>query len=468
MANVKISELPNATSLSNGDSFPVVQGGVTKQAARSVLFASPTFTGTTTAAILTATGDVTFDGGAFVFNESGADKDARFEGDTDANLLFLDASTDRVGIGTATPVAKLAIDAGANALAINFNSTDASGVYARFQNSGISIGDLGAGASVLSSGAAGDFAITSRSGNLVFGTGTDERMRLDSSGNLGIGTSSPSTKLHVNTGAAGYGITVAASTQTSRTYQFGVDSNSSLAIYDSTAAAQRLILDQSGNVGIGTSSPAAKLDVNGPASVTSFTGSTRLGFTVKGSTAATDYSGIDFSGNSQTVPTARIGVLSDAGGSKLVFGTSNNYSTGITNTAVAIDASGNLYCQGVYANTTGSAANVFVASNGLLQRSTSSLKYKTDVQNALHGLAEVMQLRPVTYKGKTDGDKIFGGLIAEEVDAVGLTEFVQYAEDGSPDALAYGNMVSLLVKAIQEQQALITALTARVAALEAN
>ena len=42
----------------------------------------------------------------FVFNEAGADKDARFEGDTDPNLLFTDASTDRVGIGTNTPTAK--------------------------------------------------------------------------------------------------------------------------------------------------------------------------------------------------------------------------------------------------------------------------------------------------------------------------------------------------------------------------
>jgi hypothetical protein len=58
------------------------------------------------------------------------------------------------------------------------------------------------------------------------------------------------------------------------------------------------------------------------------------------------------------------------------------------------------------------------------------------------------------------GDR-FGGLIAEEVHAVGLTEFVQYAEDGSPDALAYGNMVSLAFKAIQEQQAIIESLKAR-------
>jgi hypothetical protein len=48
-------------------------------------------------------------GDTLVFNEAGADKDARFEGDTDANLLFTDASTDRVGIGTNTPTAKLQV-----------------------------------------------------------------------------------------------------------------------------------------------------------------------------------------------------------------------------------------------------------------------------------------------------------------------------------------------------------------------
>ena len=57
----------------------------------------------TIAGDLTATGDISFDGGTFVFNESGADKDFRIEGDTAANLFIADASTDRIGIGTATP-----------------------------------------------------------------------------------------------------------------------------------------------------------------------------------------------------------------------------------------------------------------------------------------------------------------------------------------------------------------------------
>jgi len=119
-----------------------------------------------------------------------------------------------------------------------------------------------------------------------------------------------------------------------------------------------------------------------------------------------------------------------------------------------------------YNYTTANAANMVVDSSGLVKRSTSSLKYKTDVTDATHGLTDLLKLRSVTYKGKNDGGTVFGGLIAEEVHDAGLTEFVQYAQDGTPDALAYGNMVSLCVKAIQEQQALITQLQADVAALK--
>jgi len=132
------------------------------------------------------------------------------------------------------------------------------------------------------------------------------------------------------------------------------------------------------------------------------------------------------------------------------------------------DNIGRLYVPASYTYTTGNAANMSIGSTGLIERSTSSLKYKRDVNNATHGLAEVLQLRPVTYKGKSesDGDKVFGGLIAEEVDALGLTEFVQYAEDGSPDALAYGNMVSLLVNAIKDLKAELDTVKAELAALK--
>lgn len=54
-----------------------------------------------------ATGNVNLDGGTFTFNDSAADRDARFEGQTDPNLLFLDASANYVGIGTNAPSRKL-------------------------------------------------------------------------------------------------------------------------------------------------------------------------------------------------------------------------------------------------------------------------------------------------------------------------------------------------------------------------
>ena len=110
---------------------------------------------------------------------------------------------------------------------------------------------------------------------------------------------------------------------------------------------------------------------------------------------------------------------------------------------------------------------MFVASGGQFFRSTSSERYKNTIQDATHGLAELLTLRPVTYKGNDDGDIVFGGLIAEEVHAAGLTEFVQYNDNDEPDALAYSNMVSLCIKAIQEQQTLIKTLEARITALEA-
>jgi hypothetical protein len=143
-------------------------------------------------------------------------------------------------------------------------------------------------------------------------------------------------------------------------------------------------------------------------------------------------------------------------------------SDGDGNPRLFFTADGSFNVATAYSATTANAANLNIGSDGYFRRSTSSLKYKRDVQDATHGLAEVLQLRPVTYKGKdaNDGDTVFGGLIAEEVHEIGLTEFVQYADDGTPDALAYGNMVSVLVKAIQEQQAIITSLTDRITALE--
>jgi hypothetical protein len=68
---------------------------------------------------------------ATVFNDGGADVDFRVEGDTDANLLFVNASTDRVGVGTDTPVAPLHV--------LGVNSTGFTGTAIQNQNVNLGI-----------------------------------------------------------------------------------------------------------------------------------------------------------------------------------------------------------------------------------------------------------------------------------------------------------------------------------------
>ena len=62
--------------------------------------------------------------GEVIFNDAGANVDFRVEGDTDANLLFVDASTDRIGVGTATPAQKL--DVSGIVQATRFSGTNGS------------------------------------------------------------------------------------------------------------------------------------------------------------------------------------------------------------------------------------------------------------------------------------------------------------------------------------------------------
>jgi hypothetical protein len=79
--------------------------------------------------------------GANVFNDAGADVDQRMEGDTDQNLFYLDASTDRIGIGTATPTAKLQINgsfAGPAPVTVITNYTVADDALHIISNRGVS------------------------------------------------------------------------------------------------------------------------------------------------------------------------------------------------------------------------------------------------------------------------------------------------------------------------------------------
>jgi hypothetical protein len=321
--------------------------------------------------------------------------------------LFIKRSTGNVGVNTITPTYKL----------------DVTGT-GRFT------GDLTANGVTI-----GASDIRSSSNVLTLG-GTTERVRIDASGNVGINTTTPIYKLDVTSGdayttrfnstAAQGGFTAWSNSGTAYGYagnayhivvggsvgDMAMTSTANLVLATGASLTERMRITSAGNVGIGnTGSPSYKLHV---------TGNTYL---LGASSTSSDF-----------------GLVVQNSGS---------------NNTLAVRNDGAIFTPGIYNFTTGSGANVVVFSDGSMQRSTSSLKYKNNVQDYTKGLNEVMQLRPVTYESKNPREVgvTFSGLIAEEVHDLGLTEFVQYAEDGTPDALAYSNMVALLVKSIQELEA---------------
>ena len=98
----------------------------------------------------------------------------------------------------------------------------------------------------------------------------------------------------------------------------------------------------------------------------------------------------------------------------------------------------------------------------------SDRRLKTNISDLSYGLREVMRLRPVSYNMKKGGTAQVG-FIAQEVQKV-LPEVVAgqegNVEKGETLGLAYGNMVAVLTKAMQEQQGQIEALQKEITVLK--
>ncbi len=101
--------------------------------------------------------------------------------------------------------------------------------------------------------------------------------------------------------------------------------------------------------------------------------------------------------------------------------------------------------------------NIGVDANGIIREATSSQRFKYNISPYEKGLGDVMKLMPKWYTYNRD-TKANAGFIAEDVNDAGLSEYVVYDNENKPYSLQYGNMVALLTKAIQEQQAQIEAL----------
>jgi len=361
-----------------------------------------------------------------------------------------------------------------------------------------------------------DTGIVYGSDQIDFSTGGTSKVTLNGS-NLGVGTSSPTTSLHVQQSAvsnapsrssalylennANCEIQFVGNSSNDCQLRFGTSSNSFKGAIEYeldnnnlefvTDGSERMRIDSSGNVGIGTTSPSAALEVIDSTSsrsyslsgatelvverasdvnlslITTNTHNSRVRF---GDTDDEDAGAIDYDHNVNNLNFFTNGGFRakiDSAG-KMIFGTP----TLATSVSYSIITEGRLQSEGTAGLTTSSSANVFInSSTGLFARSTSSSRYKKDIADATWGLADVLKLKPKTFKSNATGenadDKTYAGFIAEDVHDIGLTNFVEYNSSDQPDAIHYGNMVALMAKAIQELNTKVTTLETKVAALEA-
>jgi len=262
---------------------------------------------------------------------------------------------------------------------------------------------------------------------MTFYTGGSERMRVDTSGNVGIGTSSPGYKLDVSatsfiaasvstsySGAGNIRIADASTTSASAPYVGSVGNNLT---FGRLGTAEYVRIDSSGNLLVGKTTSST---------------STGAGLVLYGQSTISGYGRIDY-------------VKTNSG----------------TNTANEFSYNGTPVGTITYSNT------------ATAYNTSSDYRLKNTIAPMTGALAKVAALKPCTYKWNADGSD-GEGFIAHELQAV-----VPQCVTGEKDAVdAEGNpqyqgidtsfLVATLTAAIQEQQAIITALTARVEALESN
>lgn len=321
----------------------------------------------------------------------------------DSNTFVIDATNNRVGVGTASPAGSFQV------VGANDQIRSGDGTTTTF---------LGG------SGATG-YTGTLTNHPFTFFTNSTERMRIDSSGNAGIGTSSPSYRLDTRA-SAGVGIQfLETSSGSTNRIQLGAGSglgyinadagSGSIALAMQVAGSEAMRIDSSRNLLVGTTSPLTS-------STHSFVNSGAFGvLTLKNSNIASNYwiTGPNSSNNYVVITQSGVGVV---------------LSNGSTSWASASDE-----------------------------------RLKTDLTPIENAITKVNQLRCVTGRYKTDEEDVSRSfLIAQDVQAV-LPEAVDVSEDelGTLN-LRYTEIIPLLVASIKEQQAIITDLKARLEVLESK
>ena len=343
-------------------------------------------------------------------------------------------------------------------------------------------------------------------------TGFSQKMVITNSGNVGIGTSSPSQKLEVSgtdnnnlimsTSTTGAGGTIRIQANEAASY---LVSNNARPLYIQTNSVTAMTITSGGSVGIGTSTPTGVTGINLVVKALSAAGngyiqalSSDSGCSValySGNSASDDPSliyqrNLRFGSATDTATggyTERMRITSggnvgigttgfsdvrcavtgvDSTSSNYVFICKNGGGTNLFN----LRNDGYFQASGIYNFTSSGGTAVYCASDGGVYRFTSSERYKREITDYTKGLSKVLEIKPKWFKSinPKEGEKIFAGLIAEQIDEIGLNEFVEYNDEGQPDAVHYSAMTALLVKAIQELKTQNDALQSRIETLESK
>jgi hypothetical protein len=245
--------------------------------------------------------------------------------------FFWDASAEALGLGTTSPASKIHVQRSDDGTIATFRGTSS--------------------AQLLLGIASGNLVYDSSNGNAthVFQSNTTERARIDSSGNLGIGTSSPGARLEVA------GETRIYPSSGSAVIRFGsggvekgkIDVLSTSNMLFETAGTERMRIDSSGNVGIGTSSPSARFQANTTINTVYSSSDTLTSGVIAyirndsstNATAATLR--LDALGSANVAAASISAVHTGDGASALTFGTRTNGGSDVTE-RMRIDSSGNL------------------------------------------------------------------------------------------------------------------------------
>jgi hypothetical protein len=317
----------------------------------------------------------------------------------------------------------------------------------------------------------GDLTFYTRS--VTTDTAPTERMRIDSAGNVGIGTSSPlnaTNQRSLSIDAVSfprvdlYVGTVHTARLVGGTANTSLGTVTSSPLVFNTTDLERMRIDALGNVGIGTTLPSQLLHLRSATPAIEFDDS---GFaTVRGRIYSNegnllfeaDYNNARANSNIAFEVDGAERMRIDSSGNLLVNATA---AVGGARLEVTED-SGNLV---YFKNSAGTG--LYMVAGGTAWVSASDERIKDIIEPISGAVNKLSSLRTVIGKYKTDQEGVRRPfLIAQDLQAV-FPEAVNEQEDELKTlGVEYSSLVPLLIAGMNEQQATIEALTARIAALE--